>query len=392
MGSSKKFLILYFFFYSQDQQARTVSSFLRSLICQLLTTCGKSVFDRILLKHEFRDPNIAIESTSTLWSLPTHILSHTAFGVIYCVVDTVDECKDHQNAFLAKIKRVFQKAHGECQNRPLLKLLLISRPTSDISNEYRCFKSIQLQTKDNDLRLFVEDQVASLPKGFNLPMREEASKKLLEGAKQTFLWVSIVEGELKKLHFPSISTIKHTFTNFPKELDELYRKIVDEFLRQPGDIRVEMLIWIVYAQWPLNLEELQVAQATKTGSKSARNTEQHMIELSEETIVNYLGIILKIVHGKIHLINQSKDFLIEGKRLDMYNMTHCNSKPSDIHLARVCMTYLNFTDFADVYKRGTRAHSYNLRFTPWEVSSDYPLFNYVSSNWYKHIKKWRRRS
>lgn len=64
-------------------------------------------------------------------------------------------------------------------------------------------------------------------------------------------------------------------------------------------------------------------------------------------------------------------------------MTHCNGKPPDIHPARLCMTYLNFTDFAGVYKR---AHSYNLRFTPWEVSSSYPLFKYASSNWYKHIK------
>lgn len=85
-------------------------------------------------------------------------------------------------------------------------------------------------------------------------MREEASKRLLEKAEQTLLWVSIVVGELKKLSFPSISSVRKTIENSPKELDQLYSEIVEQILNQPGDTLAEILIWITYANRPLTLK------------------------------------------------------------------------------------------------------------------------------------------
>lgn len=306
----------------------------------MLLACNRSVFDRILPGY-YRDPIKYAESNETLWSILTAIISDPSFTGIYCVIGEIHECEDHQSALLSQIKKLFFRVKGE---RPVLKLLITSRQTRDISLEFGGFPSAHLQANQDDLRRFVHDQVSRLPKDFSVIMRDEASVRLLQGAGMTFLWVSIVLGQLKRLPFPSISSVKDTVERSPKALDELYDAVVEQILNQAGDVVVQLLIWIVYVRSPLTLAELQAALATKIGCRSKKDTEGFVIELMDETINNSVGTIAKVAGTRIHLIHQSaKNFLVRHKYLSQAPV--CNGQSPDVHLARVCMTYLNFGDF-----------------------------------------------
>lgn len=295
------------------------------------------VFDSLLQNPEFRDAKIINGSTSTLWSLLSNLLSDPTFSRIYCVIDAVEECENHQDVFLSQLKRIFKRTKDKRQNQPILKLLLTSRPTSDISHELAAFDTIKLETKNEDLQYFVHDEVAGLPEVFSKPMREEAIKQLLQGAEQTFLWVSIVVGELKRLRFPSIATVRQVIAKFPKALDQLYSKIVNEIFLDPEDIHIQILLWVVYARESLTLDQLQTAIAMKIECKTLGDMEQHLIVLSEETIYDHLGVIVKLVYNRVHLIHQSaKDFLLKETKLAGASV--CRGKTPETHLGRICLT------------------------------------------------------
>lgn len=83
--------IIYFFFYDQDEQFRTIESFLRSLIKQLLTTTDVSK-----LSSAFFESNPSAESEEELWEVFEEIIRAPIERTIYCVLDALDESEDEK--------------------------------------------------------------------------------------------------------------------------------------------------------------------------------------------------------------------------------------------------------------------------------------------------------
>jgi ankyrin repeat protein len=362
--------VVYFFFSDRDERFRTVSSILRSLLKQFLTT--SNLFRYV---SDIVETDSSTDSEDTLWEILEAIFHAPIFSKIYCIIDALDECDEGSREWL--LSRIVRLAEASAQKqRRVLKLFVTSRPVMDITRKLNSFLCVDLRANPGDLKLLVDSRVATLS-NLGTELQEYAAKSLLSGAEQTFLWVSIVLRQLSKISLPSVAEISRIIETSPTDLDELYRTIMDRIMKGNTN-QQKLLAWVVYGQRPLTLKELKAALATQIDCRNKASTEKYQITLSAKTIAEDAGVILEITHGKVHLIHQSaKDFLLKNGQLK--SARFCNDKDPNIYLAKVCIAYLSFEDFETGPCRDEQALATR--------KEQYPLLHYAARNWHAHVPR-----
>ena len=368
-GFHKSVKVVYFFFYDRDERFRTVSSILRSLLKQFLTS---NLFQYV---SDIVETDSSTDSEDTLWEIIEAIFHAPIFSKIYCIIDALDECDEGSREWL--LRRIVKLAQASAQKQGrVLKLFVTSRPVMDITRKLDSFLCINLRANPGDLKLLVNSRLATLG-NLGAELQEYAAKLLLSGAERTFLWVSIVLRQLSKISLPSVAEISRIIETSPTDLDELYRTIMDQIMKGNTN-QQKLLAWVVYGQRPLTLKELKAALATQIDSRNKASTEKYQITLSAKTIAEAAGVILEITDGKVHLIHQSaKDFLLKNGQLK--SARFCNDKDPNIYLAKVCIAYLSFEDFETGPCRDEQALAIR--------KEQYPLFHYAARNWHAHVPR-----
>ncbi|KFZ01163.1 hypothetical protein V500_00867 [Pseudogymnoascus sp. VKM F-4518 (FW-2643)] len=362
--------IIYFFFYDQDEQFRTIESFLRSLIKQLLTTTDVSK-----LSTAFFESDPSAESEEGLWEIFEEIIRAPIDRTIYCVLDALDESEDEKTRqrLSRRMKRLLHDRSCRGKFSPTLKLLITSRPIVDINIELGD-TYMELKARPEDLEIVIEGRVTELSH-FPADLKKNVFVELVDRAGGTYLWVSIVLKRLKTITLPSLAKVRKIVQESSTDLEELYSSIIEKIMS--GDEEEQKLLaWVVYGRRPLTLKELEAALATQMNSTSKASTDDYYTELTPNAVSNAAGIILEIIDNKVHLIHQTaKDFLLKNHQLRAAKF--CIGHDPNIYLAKVCMTYLNFEDF----KTGPCGD--------WETLAvrkrQYPLFHYAAHNWHIHV-------
>ncbi|KAL5349520.1 hypothetical protein ACLOAV_005815 [Pseudogymnoascus australis] len=363
--------IIYFFFYDQDEQFRTIESFLRSLIKQLLTTTDVSK-----LPSAFFESDPCTESEEGLWELFEEIIRAPIERTIYCVLDALDESEDEKTRqrLSRRMKRLLYNRSNRGKFSPIMKLLITSRPILDINIELGD-TYMELKARPEDLGIVIDGKVSEL-RHFPADLKENVVEELIDRAGGTYLWVSIVLKRLKTITLPSLAKVRKIVGESSTDLEELYSTIIEKIMS--GDEEEQKLLaWVVYGRRPLTLKELEAALATQVNSTSKASTDDYYAELTPNAVTNAAGIILEIIDNKVHLIHQTvKDFLLKNHQLRAAKF--CSGHDLNVYLAKVCMTYLSFEDF----KTGPCGD--------WESLAvrkrQHPLFHYAAHNWHVHIQ------
>lgn len=110
---------------------------------------------------------------------------------IYCVIDTLDECKDH-DGLLSRIQQILSVPTTSFNKPHKLKLLVTSRPEVNARCILSTLVCVDPKATIEDIETFVREKVRTLPESFDIMLREKAAELMLSQAEQTFLWVSIV--------------------------------------------------------------------------------------------------------------------------------------------------------------------------------------------------------
>ncbi|OPB46269.1 ankyrin repeat protein [Trichoderma guizhouense] len=366
--------VIYFFFYDQDDSYRTVSAAVRSLIKQLLSTQG--AFDVISDKLNIKASTISDESA---WDILEELFRSPVFGTIYCVIDALDECHDDESRqkLLEFIKKVIQrplvKAKGKC---PVLKAFLTSRPTTDLSRALRQFSSIHLKASYDDLKTFIQSRIQELD--LETQHEGEVIDLLSSRVGQTFLWISIVLRKLKTAStLLSRADMEQMINETPSRLTDLYESILLPVMQSRDKSAQKLLIWTVFSRRALTLDELEESLAIQETSKSQESIGKYRVYLTEKSVTSAVGAFLEVADGKVYLIHQSaKDFLLKSKLLA--EAEFCRGLHPNLYLAKICMTYLCFADFAGT---GPCGDSTLLE----KRYRQYPFFHYAARNWHRHI-------
>jgi ankyrin repeat domain-containing protein 50 len=347
---------VYFFFFKSDNTEQSSAVYaLCALLHQLLTTQNRLVRHAIP-QFEQKGRRIA-EEFDTLWSIFTTAANSKESHTSICVIDGLDECEELTRKKLMSSLVNFFSTRAEDHDQPFLKVLLTSRPYFQIVSTFHDLPEIRLKLEDEidntveDIELMVKARV----KGFasRRPYLEPGKITALENsliseADRTFLWVALVLDLLDKSFEGSQEELDEILHKLPGDLEAVFEEILR---RSPNPEKAKFILHIVVgATRPLTLSEMNIALAIRPGNESLEDLAPRMVPAISEYIKEACGLFVRLIESRVYLIHETaRDFLVNS--LENRNQTperwkhSLVSVESNLALAIICITYLNFRVF-----------------------------------------------
>ncbi|KAF8545004.1 ankyrin repeat-containing domain protein [Trichophaea hybrida] len=321
-SGSENDMLIYYFCDNKDKKLNTAIAILRGFIFQLLKLRPKS-FSHIL--PDYRDRKETMVSV----------------GVVYCVLDGLDECQEESlGSLLKKLTNLFSHSTPPKNH---LNLIVVSREVPQcIPNALSSFPRIRLDPDSDaevshDLRLFINQSVQTLDdnRHYSHALKSKIEKTLLDGAAGTFLWVSFVVEELREKEG---CEVEDTLVRLPKDPNGMYARMLYQIGYDRKPIAVTILRWMVKAFRPLTVRELSVVMDTQPSVGMDSD------DITREKI-SFCGHLLKITDNRVNLVHQSaKDYLLSDSDPDpRFHVTdHAHTE-----IARKCFECIQSGDLID---------------------------------------------
>ena len=374
-------------------RSREFFEFLRDLGVENL-----SCRDLLLMRRDSGD------TFSELWDILVKSASDAEAGQIVCVLDALDECEENsRHQLIDELVGFFSRANAERPPSIALKFLVTSRPYDDVERRFqRLSKASTYLRFDGDdkpyeigqeINLVIDPLIPSIAADFGDADRKRISARLKSMNNRTYLWLFLTIDVITRSpsKFGKASTLDSLLSNLPSDVSNAYERILS---RSSDEDQARILLQIVLAATrPLGLREANIALtlANQEGSLTAYNTLDLWPQRSlRSTIKNLCGLFVSVCDGKVSLIHQTaREFLIDANisraspsakwqgSLSLVT-AHCT-------IARVCVLYLSFDDFAIVSEAGLESDG-NCR--AWRDTSHsdarYDFLGYASLNWAIH--------
>ncbi|RYC57332.1 hypothetical protein CHU98_g8873 [Xylaria longipes] len=261
--------VIYFFCQATDDRLNNAQSVLRGLMFLLLSRQPElleSVRARIDQAGEklFQDPN-GLPALSNIFRDLIEKMERRR-QTTYLIVDALDECLEDQHDLLKWI--------------------------ADLSSR---------------IKIYIDYKVAELAisKRLNAEAQEVVQQHLKSNSGNTFLWVALVCQKLghKDTYSRKVLEMLHTF---PPGLNELYKRMADQFLTledvEDAELCCQVLAVQALAYRPLSLAEI---------SSLVEPLEDFSLEWLQE-VIELCGSFLAVRDDTIYFVHQSaKDYLIE---------------------------------------------------------------------------------
>jgi hypothetical protein len=367
--------MLFFFCSAQDEKRNTGVAVLRGILYQIIAKRPQ------LIKHAlpyFETPERAQQtllSLETLWTIFTKLVTDTALGIMFCVLDGIDECDESTTRVL--LPRIIGFLTDQTSSiTGMFRLVVVSREIHALQG---CSCSRIRVDPDNDakvdgdIELFVSTRVQELSRieGFNNDFRSYVQATLIQRAEGTFLWVGFAMYEL--LQKPTCSEILEVLDDLPTGLPAIYDRMLLQIPARHRELSQAILRWVTFAVRPLELEELAAAVGLQS-----RHPQLNTVEVARDAVAR-CGPLLKIQDQVVSLVHQSmRDYLLREERhidtvLDAFRL---QAEPSHLELAQKCL---------DCLARSSLQHeeiNFRIRTNP----HDPPLLRYATFNWPEHAK------
>lgn len=367
----------YFFCDANDNTRNNAVTIIRGILFQLLEQ-KKELIGHILPSYEIqREQLFSHSSFETVWNIFLTMMNDLGDSQATCIIDGLDECEPISLELLLKnLKKITSTS-------PRLKIIVLSREYPQIFGaSLGQFPRIRLdpdaKTEVNrGLEQYISTRVAELSesKQYTSQLANHVKECLMEKSAGTYLWVSFTVKDLQTIE---MSEVEESLNQFPRGLDALYERILQQIESTQRGLILDILRWCTLAVRPLSLSELAATLEIKqTGL------------LDSVTILRgklaYCGHFLNITNNTATLVHHSAyDFLTRriptSEAIPWFSLSNVEFEQSQ--LASACISY-----FCDLYykvKDALRAE------TSWEdmgkLSNTYPFFDYASRQWTEHFK------
>ena len=389
--SSQKTLA-YYFCDDKYETRRTATAILRGILLQILRQ-RPALFVHIQSRFDMSRERLFTDFHG-LWSVFVSIVKDPKAGEIYCLVDALDECeKESRQLFLTNFTKMFCPPQRESV---FVKFIVTSRRENDIEESFSTVGSIvqNLQVDsgkvNDDLSKFIDVKVDELStrKRFSLEMKEKIKRALTDKAGGTFLYISLVLEDLKKIKITS--QVRQKLQELPSDLNKVYDRILRTIDADCEEIAKLVLRWVAVARRPLSPNELATALALCTGRReeSIMPSEDRLDELKDGFKCCEPLVYFDPDNNTINLVHQSaKDYLLgrylqENVGLSQY---HTVLDSTNLLLSKTCWTYLSL----EVFEHGTKTicRVEDSLFSKYDfalLELDYPFFRYANAEWQEH--------
>jgi ankyrin repeat protein len=367
--------LIYLFCSAEDDKRNTGVALLRGLIHQIIDKRPQLVkhAQPFLETPEKRESTLS--SLETLWIIFSQLITDSALGAMFCVLDGLDECDESSlRVLLQRVVNLLIPKNSLVAE--MFKLVVVSR---DIHALQGCNCSrIRLDPDndakvDSDIELFVSTRVQELSgiEGFNEDFQSYVQAALLYRSEGTFLWVGFAMHELSQKE--TCSEILEILEDLPTGLPAIYNRMLLRIPARHREVSQAILRWVTMAVRPLELEELAAAVGLQP-----RHSHFTTGQVARDAVTR-CGPLLKIQEQSVSLVHQSmRDYLLREERdndtvLDAFRV---RKESSHLELAQKCL---------DCLARSSLQHK--VIGSKAEIDSqDSPLLNYATFNWPEHAK------
>ncbi|KAF4631578.1 hypothetical protein G7Y89_g6554 [Cudoniella acicularis] len=305
----------YFFFKDDNEQQRTATLAISGLLHQIFTAQPQ------LLKHGvqwIKSRSVNRMEFNPLWKLFTDTIQDIEATSVICLIDALDECeKMTREIFIAVVAKYFATSLKSQQRKPVLKMLVTSRPDNAIQRGFQRLQKIRLRGEDevdsvsHDIGLVVQANIDQLQEG-GMPrwLLMNLQQRLIDGADRTFLWTTLIIQLLKDASEQGASQNQLEAIIQSRDIDEVYSRLLQQ-TSSPLKARALLSIVLAVAR-PLTLNEMCVATAIRLGHKNLGALERDFVHPFENHVRTLCGHFLRIIHGKIYLVHQTaREFLLD---------------------------------------------------------------------------------
>ncbi|KAL8664144.1 MAG: hypothetical protein Q9202_003328 [Teloschistes flavicans] len=249
-----------------------------------------------------------------------------AIGLVYLVVDALDECMEEvRNELISNIKAT-----------PVnLQLLVTTRYIDSILSHFTASLQLEVRANDADLDSYIRSKIQRLPIQVQAELADEICHSIITKADGMFLAAKLHMDSLATK--ASVKTLKQAVRNLSGTLDDLYDNAMQRVHATPSpEFRVlaeKALHWVAFTYRPLRVKKLLVALAIEPGE-----------ECFDPDGCPSVGLVLDICAGLLILDEQSEVVRLVHYTLQDYFNAPAETRYRDGHrfIARACMTYLNF--------------------------------------------------
>ncbi|KAK6501857.1 hypothetical protein TWF481_009678 [Arthrobotrys musiformis] len=272
----------------------------------------------------------------------------------YIIVDGLDECTDKERGIvLRNLKKLLEDASCSA------KVLISSRGSQDMVRALQSFKELDLGVSNQaDIEEFIPKTLRDKELEGQLPelssdLFERVKAFLAENAKGLFIWVDLqIEEICKEARAEDIEAVLPTL---PKDLDELYDRVVNRIVRlRHPELAREIFKWVAFAIRPLTIEELKEATCLRDRGletwgalhKAATMDEFKWLQNCENlVVVNKSNKTVEFAHSTI------REFLEGGKCNDAsFNLS------VDRHNHQIAEACVRYYEFPEITKPDTKNH------------------------------------
>ncbi|KAF2659750.1 ankyrin, partial [Lophiostoma macrostomum CBS 122681] len=261
----------------------------------------------------------------------------TRLSSVFVIVDAIDEMKDDIREALLNV--LFNLA-------PYLNIMLVSRPSIDISRQFLRIKTIEANAKDQDIHRYAEyrlmpnkrSQLAAVLEGRS-DLRKHAVESVVDQSQGMFRLAQLHLDLLSDM--PNARAFRRTLLDLPLGLDAAHNETINRILNQSDVARetaISALKWLTNVRRPITLLELQYALAVESDAEV----------FDPEGLVDE-EYILSVCKGLVTVADEPHGTMVRMVYLSHYTVLEYLKTDNRFHgpateeqLALACLTHLLF--------------------------------------------------
>ncbi|CAM1511722.1 Fc.00g092350.m01.CDS01 [Cosmosporella sp. VM-42] len=341
-------IICSFFFKTGEQNRSESYQALCALLHQLLRKFPKAA--RVIPgAFSGKDFGLVTRNVEELWTILKAVLKEMNTQPVVFIVDALDECCEaSRHRFIDLLSSAFREVNPGEELPKSFKVMATSRPWSSIEQRFKDLNTIRLRGEDEtqiakDIEAMVKYKVAELSDGgmLSAEARVLIEEKLLSGADQTFLWVSLVFEKIANLHSRTLKSIRKALASIPNNLNQLYESALSQF--QAREESIKLLRLVTVAKSPLYLDEINVVMNIDSETQSLDSLRQGLEPNMEFAAKQLGGFFIRIIDSKIHLVHQTaREFLLGtySNGLVELRTAPVSTEHGEVELAEACIRFL----------------------------------------------------
>ncbi|KAI5919945.1 ankyrin repeat-containing domain protein [Camillea tinctor] len=348
--------VLVYFCDDKVNNQKDAKSILISLIFQIVHR-HRSLIRHVRKVFDIQGPSI-VQSFSSLWNIFLRLLKDPKSGLIYVIIDALDECEAvscHQ--LLESIYELVGISDPNTGDGNHIKFLLTSRPSLELAytdiNKVPHHISIDEGQPGyyEDLRIFIQQRVEeiALKRKYSIEVKDFLLQALYAKADQTFLWIHMVLEAVENSLLSSIKDFRDIMTKIPPTLETTYLDFLSAIPSDHQETALRLLKLVLASSRPLYLDEINVAFTIDSSHHSVEDVGRDCQNAMAHTIQGILGPFARVLESKVSLVHQSaKDFLLQKNHYHESSAIFgtINTESAALRMTIACVRYLLLDDFS----------------------------------------------